>query len=92
MRVGPAPIGLTALNGGRRILVANSGLHPHRDIPASLGVIDAAAALQGQPALLGLIPAVTLSREFALEPGDRTALVTNSASHQLEAVNLAGLG
>ena len=92
VRVGPAPIGLTAVNGGRRILVANSGSHPRRDTPASLGVIDAVAALQGRPALLGLIPAGTLPREFALEPGGRTALVTNSASHQLEAVNLAGLG
>ena len=28
VRVGQAPVGLTALNGGRRILVANSGAHP----------------------------------------------------------------
>jgi len=92
VRVGQAPVGLTALNGGRRILVANSGAHPLRDTPASLGVVDAEAALQGRPALLGLIPAGSRPVEFALEPGGRMALVTNSASHQLEAVNLASLG
>ncbi|MFI5066468.1 MAG: hypothetical protein ACHP9Z_21175, partial [Streptosporangiales bacterium] len=60
--------------------------------PPRLGVIEALAALQGRPALLGLIPAGSRPVEFALEPGGRMALVTNSASHQLEAVNLASLG
>lgn len=100
VRVGPSPIGLTALPGGRRILVANSGLHgsgPHHssqpgDPRASLGVISTTAALAGRPALLGVIGAGVLPREFAVEPGGRTALITNSASHQLEAVNVSGLG
>jgi len=87
--VGAAPIGLTALNGGSRILVANSGRHGTGR--ASLGVIDTAAALRGRPAVLGLIQAGLLPREFAVEPGGRTALVTNSVSHQLEAVNVSSL-
>jgi DNA-binding beta-propeller fold protein YncE len=90
VRVGQAPIGLTALAGGRRILVANSGTHQARQ--ACLTVIDAAAALAGRPALVGMIAAGVLPREFAVEPGGRTALVTNSASHQLEAVNVSQLG
>ncbi|MCW2911348.1 MAG: pknH [Actinomycetia bacterium] len=90
VRVGSAPIGLTALAGGRRILVANSGLHQAR--LASLGVIDVPAALAGRPALVGVIGAGVLPREFAVEPGGRTALVTNSVSHQLEAVNVSQLG
>jgi DNA-binding beta-propeller fold protein YncE len=90
VRVGPSPIGLTMLPGGHRILVANSGLHQTR--PASLTVIDAVAALAGRPALVGVIGAGALPREFAVEPGGRTALITNSASHQLEAVNVAQLG
>jgi DNA-binding beta-propeller fold protein YncE len=89
VEVGAAPIGLTALNGGSRILVANSGrLGTGR---ASLGVINIAAALSGRPAELGLIQAGLLPREFAMEPGGRTALVTNSDSHQLEAVNVSSL-
>jgi len=91
VRVGQAPIGLTALNGGSRILVANSGIHSAAG-RASLGVIDTAAALSGRPAVLGLIQAGLLPREFAVEPGGRTALVTNSDSHQLEAVNVSSLG
>ena len=87
--VGAAPIGLTALSGGSRILVANSGRHGTGQ--ASLGVIDTAAALRGRPAVLGLIQAGLLPREFAVEPGGRTALVTNSVSHQLEAVNVSSL-
>ena len=54
-------------------------------------MIDAAAALAGRPALIGLIRAGLLPREFAVEPGGRTALITNSASHQLEAVNVSSL-
>ena len=90
VRVGQAPIGLTELPGGRRILVANSGMHQgHR---ACLGVIDVAAALAGRPAFVGVIGAGVLPREFAVEPGGRTALITNSGSRQLEAVNVSQLG
>ena len=105
VRVGQSPIGLTALPGGRRILVANSGVHnsgqhgsgqpgsgPPGGRQASLGVISTTAALAGRPALLGVIGAGDLPREFAVEPGGRTALITNSASHQLEAVNVSELG
>ena len=102
VRVGQAPIGLAMLPGGRRILVANSGLRQASQIrqtsqgrqtsQASLAVINAPAALAGRPALVGVIGAGVLPREFAVEPGGRTALVTNSASHQLEAVNVSQLG
>jgi DNA-binding beta-propeller fold protein YncE len=105
VRVGQSPIGLTALPDGRRILVANSGQHgsgqhgsgqhgsgQHGGRQASLGVISTTAALAGRPALLGVIGAGVLPREFAVEPGGRTALITNSASHQLEAINVSGLG
>jgi DNA-binding beta-propeller fold protein YncE len=89
VEVGAAPIGLTAVHGGSRILVANSGRHGTGR--ASLGVIDTAAALSGRPAVLGLIQAGMLPREFAVEPDGQTALVTNSDSHQLEAVNVSSL-
>jgi DNA-binding beta-propeller fold protein YncE len=102
VRVGQSPIGLAMLPGGQRILVANSGMHQTSQSgqgpqagqapQASLAVIDAPAALAGRPALVGRIGAGLLPREFALEPGGRTALVTNSASHQLEAVNVSPLG
>ena len=90
VQVGQAPIGLTALGDGTRILVANSGLHGPAG-QASLGVVNTAAALSGRPAVLGLIQTGLLPREFAVEPGGRTALVTDSGSHQLEAVNVSSL-
>jgi len=105
VRVGQAPIGLTMLPGGQRILVANSGLHQAgqtsqgrrasqiaQTSQASIAVINAPAALAGHPALVGVIGAGVLPREVAVEPGGRTALITNSASHQLEAINVSQLG
>jgi hypothetical protein len=91
VRVGQRPIGLTVLRGGGRILVANSNMHPRKGTMSSLGVVDAHAALAGRPALLGLIQAGTLPREVAMEPGGQAVLITNSASHQLEAANVSGL-
>jgi len=91
VQVGQRPIGLTMLRGGDRILVANSNMHPRQGTMASLGVVDAPAALAGRPALLGLIQTGTLPREVTMVPGGQAVLVTNSASHQLEAVNVSGL-
>jgi hypothetical protein len=90
------------LPGSQRILVANSGLHQAgqgrrasqiaQASQASIAVINAPAALAGHPALVGVIGAGVLPREVAVEPGGRTALITNSASHQLEAINVSQLG
>jgi DNA-binding beta-propeller fold protein YncE len=91
VQVGQSPIGMAAVPGGGRILVANSAIHAAAGA-ASLGVIDTAAALGRRPALLGVIGTGTLPRELAVEPDGRTALVTNSGSHQLEAVNISHLG
>jgi DNA-binding beta-propeller fold protein YncE len=49
VQVGQRPIGLTALHGGDRILVAKSDMHPRKGTIASLGVVDAPAALAGRP-------------------------------------------
>jgi DNA-binding beta-propeller fold protein YncE len=105
VQVGQSPIGLAMLPGDQRILVANSGVRQGgqtsqasqpgqtpQSSQASLAVIDARAALAGRPALVGVIGAGILPREFAVVPDGRTALVTNSASHQLEAVNVSPLG
>ncbi len=89
--VGQAPIGLTAVPGGTRILVVNSNLHSVTGAMASLGVIDTTAALAGKPAVLGLIQAGLLPRDVTMAPNGRIALITNSASHQLEAVNISRL-
>ena len=91
VQVGQSPIGVAPVDGGARIVVANSNLAGRRGVAASLAVINASAALDGKPALVGLIRSGSLPRQFALEPDGRTLLVTNSSARQLEAVDVTNL-
>jgi DNA-binding beta-propeller fold protein YncE len=89
--VGEAPVGLALVDGGTRIVVADSDRFSAPDATSSLAVVDVRAALAGQPALLGYLRAGGFPRQMALEPGGRTLLVTNFSSQQIEAVGVAGL-
>lgn len=89
--VGAAPVGLIAVKNGAQIIVANSNRFAAPGAAGTLSVVDTAAALARRPALRGRIPAGGFPRQFALAPGDRVLLVTNSSSAQLEAVDLAAL-
>ena len=91
VQVGQSPIGLAPVDGGARIVVANSNLAGRKGVAPSLAVVNTSAALDGKPALVGLIKSGLLPRQFALEPDGRTLLVTNSASRQLEAVDVTHL-
>jgi len=48
-------------------------------------------ALAHKPALIGLIRSGTTPREFTLEPNGITLLVTNTDSHQVQAVDVSHL-
>ena len=87
--VGAGPIGLTFVDQGKRIVVANSNLKNLPGAVSSLSVVSTSAALAGQPALLGMVKSGVLPRQFAIEGG--SLLVTNTNSGQLQAVNLADL-
>ena len=89
--VGPAPIGLALVNGGSRILVANSNLYGQHGVSTSISVISTSAALSRHPALLGQISTGLLAREFGLAPDGKIALVTNSNSGQVQAIDLSTL-
>lgn len=91
VRVGEAPVGLAIVDGGRRIVVADSNRFSRPGQRAALTIVDARAALAGAPALLGTLPAGVFPREMSLEPDGRTLLVGNYASGQLEAVDLEQL-
>jgi len=91
VEVGEAPVGLALVDGGRRIVVADSNRFSASGASSSLAVVDVAAALAGRPALLGYLPAGGFPREMALEPDGRTLLVGNFSSGQLEAVDVADL-
>lgn len=88
VRVGEQPIGLATVDAGQRVVVADSNLDGKRDVTASLAVVDTAAALRGEPSVLGAVRAGKLPSEIATEPNRKTLLVNNSASGQLEAVDV----
>lgn len=91
VRVGEAPVGLALVDGDRRIVVADSNRFEADGATSGLTVVNAVAALAGRPAVLGVIPAGGFPRDMALEPGGRTLLVSNFASAQEEAVDVASL-
>ncbi len=89
--VGEAPVGLALVDGGTRIVVADSNRFGAPGAASSLAVVNVAAALANRPALAGYLPAGGFPREMALEPDGTTLLVANFSSQQLEAVGVAGL-
>ncbi len=89
VEVGEAPVGEAVVDDGKLIVVANSNRFSMTSARASLSVVDTAAALAGKPSVVGQIPAGQFPRQFTLEPNGKTLLVTNYASSQLEAVNVA---
>jgi DNA-binding beta-propeller fold protein YncE len=91
VEVGEAPVGLALVDGGTKIVVADSNRFSASGAASSLAVVGVAAALAGWPALLGYLSAGGFPREMALEPDGRTLLVSNFSSGQLEAVGVADL-
>jgi len=89
--VGEAPVGLALVDGGQRVVVADSNRFGRRGARSSLAVVTVAAALAHRPALAGYLPAGGFPRQMALEPDGRVLLVTNFSSRQLETVNVASL-
>jgi DNA-binding beta-propeller fold protein YncE len=91
VQVGEAPVGLALVDGGTRIVVADSNRFGAPNATSSLAVVSVPAALAGRPALTGYLAAGGFPRQMALEPDGQTLLVTNFVSRQLEAVGVAGL-
>ena len=89
--VGETPLGETFVDGGNRILVADSNLNLIKGKPFNVAVVSVAAAMSGKKALLGYIPVGAVPRQFAVEPGGKVALVTVQNAHQLEAIDVGGL-
>lgn len=79
------------VRGGSLLVVADSNRFGASGASADLSVVDAAAALAGQPAVLGHVRAGQFPREMALEPDGQRLLVSDYASDQLEAVSVPSL-
>jgi DNA-binding beta-propeller fold protein YncE len=91
VRVGEAPVGLMAVRNGSLVVVADSNRFGASGATSDLTVVNTAAALEGESAVAGSVPAGQFPREMALEPGGQRLLVTNYASGQLEAVSIPSI-
>jgi serine/threonine-protein kinase len=90
--LGELPLGMALVDHGTVIVVADSNRDKIGNAAPNLAVVSVKKALAGQPgALLGLITSGVTPRQFALEPGGDTLLVTNTESGQVQAVNIAHL-
>jgi DNA-binding beta-propeller fold protein YncE len=88
-RVGEQPLGLAVVDGGSRVLVADSNLSNARHAHSGVSVVDATAS--ARPSLLGSIPAGKLADAISAPPTSGLALMTESGSRQLEALSLRRL-
>jgi DNA-binding beta-propeller fold protein YncE len=91
VRVGEAPVGLMLVRNGSLVVVADSNRFGASGATSDLTVVNTAAALAGESAVAGSVPAGQFPREMALEPGGQRLLVTNYASGQLEAVSIPSI-
>jgi serine/threonine protein kinase/DNA-binding beta-propeller fold protein YncE len=89
--VGETPVGEALVDGGARIVVADANLNNLASASSNLAIISTSRALSGKPALLGYLPTGQLPRQFAVEPGGRTLLVTVQNAHELAAISVADL-
>jgi serine/threonine protein kinase len=87
--VGPGPIGLTPVAGGKRIVVADSNLASSSHADGDLAVVSTSAALAGKPALLGVVAALGEPRQLTTAHG--LLLVANQITAQLQAIKIADL-
>jgi DNA-binding beta-propeller fold protein YncE len=86
--VGRAPVGVALIEGGRRLVVANSNrFSGNADSPQSLAVIDVGKLAAGAAAVVRSIPAGSFPRELSLTADERTLLVTNFSSRTVEFVD-----
>jgi DNA-binding beta-propeller fold protein YncE len=92
--VGPTPVGVTLIDGGKKIVVANSNGIEYDSIQArstnkdTLSVIDAGRVAAGSASVLGVLPAGTSPRNLSVTTDGRTLLVPNLNSLTLELIDL----
>jgi DNA-binding beta-propeller fold protein YncE len=91
VEVGEAPVGLALVDGGQRVVVADSNRFNQQGASSSLAVVNVGAALAHRSALAGYLQAGGFPRQMALEPDGRILLVTNFGSRQLETVSVTSL-
>ncbi len=89
--IGETPLSEALFRDGSRLVVADANLNNLTGVSSNLAVIDTAKALKGQPGLLGYVPTGLVPRQFVIEPGGKTILVTLQKSGALQALSLKDL-
>ena len=79
---GELPVGIVAVDGGKRLIVANQGpfgtVEEKRERKETLTVIDASKISTGSGAVLGTVSVGADPRNITVTPDGRTLLVNNS--------------
>ena len=91
VQVGTSPVGLIFARNGSRLLTADSNRFEYTNTTSGLSVVDVQAALAGEQAVLGRIPTGLFPREFGVSPDGSTILVTDYASKEVQAIDVATL-
>jgi DNA-binding beta-propeller fold protein YncE len=89
--VGQTPLGMSFVNGGKAIMVADANTH---GVPGAgnLALVAVALALDGaKGALRGFISTGLMPRQLAVEPSGKILLVTDYGSGQLQAIDTGTL-
>ena len=89
--VGPAPVGLTLLDGPGVALVANSNRFASDGTRGSLSVIDLECAVNGMPACLGQIEVGSFPREISVDRYHGLVYVTNFDSRALTLISIPSI-
>jgi len=85
--VGSAPVGAAVVDGGARILVANSNRFGGAQTEGHhLSVVDAARVSAGAAAVVGTISVGAFPRELTTTPDGRTLMLTSFSSPTLQLV------
>ena len=90
VKVGQTPTGVIPVDGGTKLIVADSNLNglPGAD---NLAVVDVAAAVARKPALIGYIPSGRSPLHFALSASGQYLYVSDSRAAQIQVVNVSTL-
>ena len=90
VQVGQTPTGVIPVDGGTKLIVADSNLNglPGAD---NLAVVNVASAIARKPALIGYIPSGRSPLHFALSGSGQYLYVSDSRAAQIQVVNVSTL-
>ncbi len=88
--VGPAPVGVAAVNDGRRVIVTNSNRFAGgADDRQTLTVVDPDRIALGRDMIVGSIPVGAFPREMRVTADGKTLILTNFGSRSIQLIDLA---